>query len=96
MQIRETVSDLATWQRVLTDWQANGWKEGAVANMLDRYRKEAGAPPDDGPPVSVSAIHRHPGLSDTQRDAWIRKFHAASTPAEKRAVLSRLAQEHPR
>jgi hypothetical protein len=95
-QIRETVSDLVTWQRVLTDWQANGWKDGAVANMLDRYRKEAGTPADDGPPVSVAVIHTYPGLDLDQRERWIRKFHAAATPAEKRAVITRLAQEHPR
>lgn len=95
-QIAETVADLATWRQVLTDWQAHGWKEGAVANMLDRYRKEAAPAAADDPPPSVAAIHTYPGLAPEQRDRWIRKFHAAATPAEKRAVLSRLEQEHPR
>lgn len=95
-QIAETVADLTTWRQVLTDWQAHGWKEGAVANMLDRYRKEAAPAADDGPPPSVGAIHTYPGLAPEQRDRWIRKFHAAATPAEKRAVLNRLEQEHPR
>jgi hypothetical protein len=96
-QIATMVTDLAIWQRVLTDWQANGWQVGAVANMLDRSAKEAGvaAPAPSEPPPSVLAIHTYPGLDLDQRDVWIRRFHAATTPAEKRAVVKRLEQEHP-
>lgn len=97
-QIAATVTDLAVWQRVLTDWQANGWQPGAVAKMLDRYRKDTGtaAPPAGEPAPSVRVIHTYPGLDLDQRERWIRKFHAATTAAEKRAVLARLEQEHPR
>lgn len=97
-QIAVTVTDLAVWQRVLTDWQANGWQPGAVAKMLDRYRKDTGTtvPATSEPAPSVRVIHTYPGLDLDQRERWIRKFHAATTPAEKRAVLARLEQEHPR
>jgi len=97
-QIAATVTDLAVWQRVLTDWQANGWQPGAVAKMLDRYRKDTGtaAPAASEPAPSVRVIHTYPGLDLDQRERWIRKFHAATTPADKRAVLARLEQEHPR
>ena len=44
-QISETVTDPVVWQQVLTDWQANGWKENGVAKMLDRYCKATGAAP---------------------------------------------------
>jgi hypothetical protein len=95
-QIAESVADLATWQRVLTDWQANGWQAGGVAKMLDRYRKENGIAVAVEQPVSVFTIHTYPDLSDAQRDGWVRRFHAAATAAEKRAILKRLEQEHPR
>ncbi|MBX0329888.1 hypothetical protein K2Z83_19675 [Oscillochloris sp. ZM17-4] len=96
-QIAATVTDLVIWQRVLTDWQANGWQVGAVAKMLDRYAKDAGvaAPAPSEPPPSVFTIHTYPGLEPEQRDIWIRRFHAATTPNEKRGVLRRLEQEHP-
>ena len=69
-----------------------------MAKMLDRYRKDAGlaAPAPQDPPPSLVVIHTYPGLDLDQRERWIRKFHAAATPAEKRAVLNRLEQEHPR
>jgi hypothetical protein len=67
-----------------------------VANMLDRYRKECGTAGAELAPVSVAPIHTYPGLEPEQRDRWIRRFHAAATPPEKRAVLARLEQEHPR
>jgi hypothetical protein len=65
--------------------------------MLDRYRKDVGlaAPAPSEPPPSVVVIHTYPGLEPEQRDIWIRRFHAAPTPAEKRAVVKRLEQEHP-
>lgn len=94
-QIAETVSDLDIWQQVLTDWQLNGWGERSVGKMLDRYRKTLPAPVGT-PGVSAMAIYTHPGLADEQRDRWIKRFHAAITPAEKRAVLEQLEQEHPR
>ena len=96
-QITNSITDLVAWQRVITDWQANGWKDGAVAKMLDRYAKDTGAAPaqSEAPP-SAFTIHEYPGLTDEQRDRWVRRFHAAATPADKRAVLARLEQEHPR
>lgn len=96
-QIAATVTDLELWKRVLTDWQANGWKEAAVAKMLDRYRKDVGlaAPAEQERPPSITGIYHHPGLNPDQRTLWIRRFHAATSPAEKRAVLTRLAGEHP-
>ena len=97
-QIAETVSDLAAWQQVLTDWQLNGWVERSVGKMLDRYQKGLAA--SDAPvaeaPLSALTIYNHPGLSDSQRDRWIRRFRAATTPAEQRALLTQLDQEHPR
>lgn len=45
---------------------------------------------------SALPIHTHPGLSDEQRDRWIRRFRAAPSPYEQRAILERLAREHPR
>jgi hypothetical protein len=97
-QIAEVVTDMALWQRVLTDWQANGWKEGAVAKMLDRYRKEAGLVSSNEPerPPRSSSIHDYPGLTSDERSDWLLRFHRAETPDAKRAVLARLAQEHPR
>lgn len=97
-QIAQTVTDLVCWQSVLTDWQANGWQAGAVAKMLDRYSKDGSGsvPAVSEPTPSVRVIHTYPGLDLDQREHWIRKFHAATPPAEKRAVLARLQQEHPR
>ncbi|NNJ13301.1 hypothetical protein EKD04_023535 [Chloroflexales bacterium ZM16-3] len=95
-QIAETVSDLNAWRQVLTDWQLNGWGERSVGKMLDRYQKSASPGGGVDVPPSVALIHTYPGISPEQRDRWIRKFHAAATPAEKRAVLARLEQEHPR
>jgi hypothetical protein len=96
-QIAATVTDLAAWRQVLIDWQLNGWGERSVGKMLDRYQKShpAAVEPKE-PPVSVVIIHRYPGLTDEQRDRWIGRFHAALSPAEKRAVIKRLEQEHPR
>jgi hypothetical protein len=95
-QIAATVADLDAWRQVLTEWQLNGWAERSVGKMLDRYLKTlpAGAVTPE-PPPSVAAIHVYPGLTPEQRDRWIRKFHNAATPAEKRAVIRRLEQEHP-
>jgi hypothetical protein len=95
-QIAETVGDLDAWRQVLTDWQLNGWGERSVGKMLDRYQKSTPSSGAGEAPPSVAAIHTYPGLAPEQRDRWIRKFHAATTPAEKRAVLARLEQEHPR
>jgi hypothetical protein len=95
-QIAQTVTDLAAWRQVLTDWQLNGWGERSVGKMLDRYQKRLAPGAAGEAPPSVGAIHTYPGLTLEQRERWIRKFHAAATPAEKRAVLSRLEQEHPR
>jgi hypothetical protein len=58
-------------------------------------------PVEDGPavpdrPLSALPIYTHPGLSDEQRDRWIRRFRAALSPYDQRAVLARLEQEHPR
>lgn len=94
-QIAETVTDLAVWRQVLTDWQLNGWGERSVGKMLDRYQKSAAPAMASEPPPSVAVIHTYPGLTSEQRERWIRKFHAATTPVEKRAVLARLEQEHP-
>ncbi|NNJ13065.1 hypothetical protein EKD04_022320 [Chloroflexales bacterium ZM16-3] len=46
-------------------------------------------------PLSALPIYQHPGLSDEQRDRWIYRFRAVATPAEQRAILARLEQEHP-
>jgi lipase chaperone LimK len=46
-------------------------------------------------PLSALPIYQHPGLTDEQRDRWIYRFRAVTTPAEQRAILVRLAQEHP-
>lgn len=96
-QIAATVTDLGCWQRVLTEWQANGWKATAVAKMLDRYGRETGLtrPIDAEPPPSARVIHYYPGLTMDERDLWIRRYHRAETPTEKRAVLAWLEREHP-
>jgi len=95
-QMVETVTDAAAWQRVLTDWQANGWQANGVAKMLDRYRKETGTPPaDEQQPVSISEIYTYPDLEDAVRDRWVHLYHAATSPAEKRAVITRMQKEHP-
>jgi hypothetical protein len=52
-------------------------------------------PPVPMRPLSALPIHMHPGLSDEQRDRWIYRFRAATTPIEQRAILDRLEQEHP-
>lgn len=57
---------------------------------------EPETPPADDRPHSAKPIHTHPGLSDEQRDRWIKRFRAAPSPEEQRAVLTRLEQEHPR
>lgn len=93
-QIAEIVTDLNVWRQVLTDWQLNGWGERSVGKMLDRYQKSFVPGGVAEVPPSVAVIHTYPGLTPEQRERWIRKFHAATTPAEKRAVISRLEQEH--
>ena len=93
-QITETVTDNAAWQRVLTDWQANGWQSGGVAKMLDRYRKDAIGITSETP-LSIMWIYGHPDLTCDERGEWIRKFHAAPTAAEQRHVVVRLLQERP-
>ncbi|NTW97844.1 MAG: hypothetical protein HGB28_04765, partial [Oscillochloris sp.] len=45
--------------------------------------------------LSALPIYQHPDLTDEQRDRWIYRFRAVTTPAEQRAILARLAQEHP-
>jgi hypothetical protein len=52
-------------------------------------------PPEPTRPLSALPIHTHPDLTDEQRDRWIYRFRAAPTPTEQRAILERLAQEHP-
>lgn len=96
-QIVGLVADLSLWERVLTDWQANGWKETSVANMLDRYCKEreSAAVPKSEQRPSVGVIHYYPDLTMDERERWIRRFHAAETVGEKHAVLERLKREHP-
>ena len=39
-QIIATVTNQAAWARVLLAWRSHGWREGDVANMLDRYLKD--------------------------------------------------------
>lgn len=97
-EIIRTVTDLATWQQVLRDWQLEDWKTGGVGKMLDRYQKKlpGAVPAASERAPSVRVIHTYPGLDLDQREPWIRRFHAATTPAEKRAVLARLEQEYPR
>lgn len=96
-QIAETVVDLEPWRQVLKDWQLNGWGERSVGKMLDRYQKTRSATtPAPEPPPSIAVIHTYPNLTAEQRERWIRRFHAAATPSEKRAVVTRLEQEHPR
>ncbi|MBX0329911.1 hypothetical protein K2Z83_19790 [Oscillochloris sp. ZM17-4] len=46
-------------------------------------------------PLSALPIYQHPGLTDEQRNRWIYRFRAVATPAEQRAILARLEQEHP-
>jgi hypothetical protein len=53
------------------------------------------APLEPERPLSALPIYQHPGLSDEQRDRWIYRFRAVTTPAEQRAILARLEQEHP-
>jgi hypothetical protein len=100
-QLAATVTRLDVWEVVLTNWQA---RYGSKANfvhfdgLLETYRRETpvGTAAPGEPPLSVAIIHHYPGLTDEQRDRWIRRYHAATTPAEKRAVIARLEQEHPR
>ena len=95
-QIVATVRDLTRWAQVLTDWQANDWKVGSVAKMLDRYTK-AGAADASMPvaSVSVQAIYTHPDLTDPARDRWLKQFRSAPNPQEQQAILTRFHQEHP-
>ncbi|MBX0328233.1 hypothetical protein K2Z83_11150 [Oscillochloris sp. ZM17-4] len=66
-----------------------GWVVAALRDLPDGIE----TPPER--PLSALPIHAHPDLSDEQRDRWIRRFRAAPTPAEQRAILDRLTQEHP-
>jgi len=93
-QMVETVTDNAAWQRVLTDWQANGWQPGGVAKMLDRYHKETVGITSETS-VSIRWIYGHPDLTCDERADWIRRFHAAPTAAEQRNVVIRLIQDRP-
>jgi hypothetical protein len=65
--------------------------------VVSTLRAFPDTPPDpvDNRPISVVVVHRYPGLTDEQRDLWITRFHAAETPAAKRAVVARLEREHP-
>lgn len=87
----ERVIELARARSDIRDRAA--WVVSAL-RALPAHEPEADVT-EDRPP-SVVIIHRYPSLTDQQRDRWIRKFHAAVTPAEKRAVIARLEQEHPR
>ena len=91
-----TVTDLDAWRQVLADWQANDWKPGSVAGMLDRYAKacpSVGTAPDE-PALTPVPIYTHPGLSSDERSDWIGRWHA--TPkGERAALLARLVREHP-
>jgi hypothetical protein len=69
-------------------------KAGWVVSALRALPEHEPEPCDERPP-SVTPIHFHPDLSDEERDRWIKRFHAASTPTEKRAVINRLEQEYP-
>jgi hypothetical protein len=46
-------------------------------------------------PLSARPIYFHPDLTAEQRSQWLIRFRRAQTPAEQRAVLMRLEQEHP-
>jgi hypothetical protein len=78
---RGDVRDLAAW---------------VVSALRDLPEAAGDSPAADERPLSALPIHTHPGLSDEQRDRWIRRFRAAPSPYEQRALLARLEQEHPR
>jgi hypothetical protein len=68
-----------------------GWVVSALRDL----------PATDAPPaapeplLSAVPIYQHPDLTDEQRDRWIYRFRAVTTAPEQRAILARLAQEHP-
>ena len=95
-QITATITNLDAWKKVLDDWQANGWKDGAVAKMIDRYLKETGTvPASSAAPLTKAIIHDHPDLTPEERSSWLLRYHHATTPADKQAVLARFAKEYP-
>lgn len=93
-RIVATVTDLPAWTRTISEWLANGWRPSAVAKLLDRYSKEAVGRDPETPP-DIRWVYLHPDLDSDSRSAWITRFRAAATPADKRAVLGLLLTEHP-
>ena len=94
-QITVTITNLAAWAKVITEWQANGWKATAVAKMIDRYQKETGTAPASAAPLTNAIIVDHPDLTPEERSGWLTRFRFAPTPADKQAVLARFAKEYP-
>jgi hypothetical protein len=94
--ITATVTNLEAWQKVLTDWRANGWTATAVAKMIDRYQKEMGtAPAASEAPLTSARIADHPDLTPEERSGWMTRFRHATTTADKQAVMNRFLKEHP-
>ncbi len=91
---------LAQVERVIAQARARGSVRDLAAWVVSALR----ALPTEGEieelaaseqPVSPMVIYLHPALTDEARYYWVRRYHAALTPSEKRAVLARLDQEHP-
>ncbi|RRR74470.1 MAG: hypothetical protein EI684_07020 [Candidatus Viridilinea halotolerans] len=95
--ITNAISDMQTWNRVLTEWKANNWKSGSISGMIDRYCREMGVPNAiaSAKTTNISEIYDHPDLTSEERGLWIRRFHNATTQAEKRNVILRMRQKHP-
>jgi hypothetical protein len=45
--------------------------------------------------LSAKPIYFHPNLTSDERSDWLMRFRRATTAAEQRAILARLAEQHP-
>ena len=96
-QIIATVTNQAAWARVLLAWRSHGWREGDVANMLDRYRKETGTPiPQEPGQARVTATPIYSAIMDpTARGEWLSRFRSADTNEQRRAVIDAFVKAYP-
>ena len=88
------VSRVITQARTRTDVRdLAGWIVSVLRDLP--ATEEPLAPLEPEKPLSAMPIYKYPNLTDEQRDRWIWRFRAATTPAAQRAVLAQLERDHP-
>lgn len=104
-QLIAQVTDLAVWEVVLTNWQAQyaarpgGPNWAHVDGLLERYTREVAsgrATAGAAKPIPAMILDEHPEPRDPQeRSRWFKQYQAAQGPAAKQDVLRQFLQTYP-